>query len=90
MGMLCPICLTHQAFKRSITVDGKGAERADQVIARELACGHVIGGEEYRKFLEAVWKIDRETTDKVIAIQETAKGKKAAAYKTLIAPRGND
>ena len=84
MGMLCPICGTHQPFTRNLTVDGKPAVHSDDVIARELGCGHVIGGDSYREFMAACNKIDVTAAQRIVAIKNKAREDKAAAWRTLI------
>lgn len=83
MGKLCPICGEWSAVKQNITVDGKGATKANDVIAQVLACGHTVGGEEYEEFVAQCREIDVATVTKVRSLQKTNASKKAALWKAL-------
>lgn len=83
MGKECPICGKWAAVKQNITVDGKGATKAEDVIAQVLSCGHTIGGEEYDEFIKEAHAIDKSAEQRIRAIRMTTTGKKAALWKTL-------
>lgn len=83
MGILCPICGTHQGFVRNLTADGKPATHTDDVVARELACGHVIGGPEYRAYVDTVHRIDVDAAEKILAIKSKARDQKITAWRKL-------
>lgn len=53
MGMQCPECDTYQAQVRVITIDDKPPKKAADVIAVELACGHIVGSQEYTEYANA-------------------------------------
>lgn len=85
MGMFCPECGTRQAVVANITADGVGARKAEDVIAHRLACGHVVGGEDYTEFINKADAIRQETRDSILRIQARAKGKVAALWKNMSA-----
>lgn len=85
MGMLCPECGTRQPVVANITADGVGARKAEDVIAHRLACGHVVGGEDYTEFINKAEAINQETRDSIQRIQARAKGKVAALWKNMSA-----
>jgi hypothetical protein len=83
MGMYCPECGKRQAVVANITADGVGARKAEDVIAHRLACGHVVGGEEYTEFIKLAEGIRQETQDAIMRIRNRAKGKVAALWKNM-------
>lgn len=85
MGMFCPECGTRQAVVANITADGVGARKAEDVIAHRLACGHVVGGEDYTEFIKQAEAIRQETQDIILKIRNRAKGKVAALWKNMSA-----
>jgi hypothetical protein len=87
MGMLCPICKTHQPFQRHITADGKGAEKAEQVLFSILACGHQVGGPGFKDYQEQVNQIDVDTAVKIDALRRKAADQKAALYHKMAAKK---
>lgn len=87
MGAECPNGHGRQNIVHNITADGKASPHANDVLAQRLACGCVIGGEEYRNFLDAVHKIDLESNLAVERIKKGAQDKKAAVYKGMMKSR---
>lgn len=87
MGMDCPNGHGWQPFKRSITVDGAGAYKASEVLARVLGCGCVIGGESYTEFITQSHAIDVAARNQILDIEREAREQKAALWKTLSAPK---
>lgn len=85
MGMFCPECSTRQAVVANITADGVGARKAEDVIAHRLACGHVVGGEDYTEFIKKAEAINQETRDSIMRIQARSKSKVAALWKNMSA-----
>ena len=83
MGMFCPECGKRSAVVASITADGQGARKAEDVIAHRLACGHVVGGEAYTEFIKQAEAIRQETQDSIMRMQARAKGKVAALWKNM-------
>lgn len=83
MGVTCPICLTHQAVVRNITINGDPAEKATDVVARRLACGHVLGGEKYNEYILTVRDIEIDAATKKNEIDQAAYSKKAALWKGM-------
>lgn len=87
MGMMCPVCKTHQPFVRHITADGKGAVKADQVLFSILGCGHQVGGSGFKDYKEQTNQIDVEAAIAVDKIRREAADKKAALYMKMAAAK---
>lgn len=85
MGEECPICHTHQPYVAAITVDGTSAKKSDQILARRLACGHVLGGAQYEAFKKTSHDIDIAAFNAVSAAREEATNKKSALWQSLTA-----
>lgn len=85
MGMFCPECGKRFAVVASITADGLGARKAEDVIAHRLACGHVVGGEAYNGFIIKADEIRQETRDRIMRIQAAGKDKIAVLWKNMSA-----
>lgn len=88
MGMECPNGHGRQNVVLNITPSMTPTAKAADVVARKLACGCVLSGEEYQAFLEAVHKIDVEEQLAVEKIRKQNASRKAAAYKGLLKPSG--
>lgn len=88
MGMECPNGHGRQNVVRNITADGGDPVKASEIVAKKLACGCVVGGEDYEKFREAVEAIDLDRTNAVRKIEEAARKKKATAYNTYVVKHG--
>jgi hypothetical protein len=58
------------------------------VVAYKLACGCVVGGEEYEQFKMAAAKIELDRANAIRAIEEGARKKKAAAYQGFVLKGG--
>ncbi len=86
--MECPKGHGRQAIVQMITADGKNPIKMSQVIANRLACGCVVGGEQYEKFKAAVTEIESEVSTKVRDIEEDARQRKAAVYQSFIVGKG--
>lgn len=84
MGMICPECGTRQDVVGHITIDGLPPKSADDVIASRLACGHVVGGEDYEELVATVRKIDTRRADRIILANKDARNEKTAAYKAHV------
>jgi hypothetical protein len=87
MGEVCPICNTHQPYVQAITVDGEPAQKADEILARRLKCGHVLGGSQYEAFKKSSHDIDLEAFNTVQAARQNAVDKKSALWQSLTAPK---
>lgn len=86
MGVDCPQCGTHQAIVRNITADGESPKKASDVMARKLACGHVIGGEKYNEYVKKVNEINTASAAQKQAIDDEASSKKAGLWKAIAEP----
>ena len=84
MGMDCPECGTRQAVVGHVTVDGLPPKSADDVIASRLACGHVVGGEDYDELVATVRKIDARCAERILLAKKEARNAKTAAYKAHV------
>jgi hypothetical protein len=60
--------------------------KAAEVVARKLACGCVVSGEEYAQFLEAVHKIDLDEQNAIEQIRKKNASKRSAAYQGMLKP----
>ena len=87
MGRICPECNTYQPQVRVITADFKPARKAEDVIAVELGCGHVIGEEEYKAFAAARQKILAKLEADKKALINAANAQLAEEYKKMKAAR---
>lgn len=85
MGMECPKGHGRQNVHVMLTADGTNPTKFSQVMAYRLACGCVVGGEQYEKFKAAVLAIEHEVSTTVRDLEEDARQKKAAIYQTYIA-----
>lgn len=83
MGVECPECHTHQAIVHNITADGKPATKPGDILARRLACGHVLGSEKYNEYVSRVQAIEIEKAAKVRDLEDEAASKKAGLWKGL-------
>lgn len=88
MGAECPNGHGRQNVIANITADGSPANRPEDVIARKLACGCVVGGEEYTRFQEAVQKVADDEANALAAVRKSAQAKKAAAYQKFVLKEG--
>ncbi len=88
MGMECPKGHGRQNIHVMLTADGRNPTKADQVMAYRLACGCVVGGEQYEKFKKAVNEIESEVSTTVRDLEENARQKKAAVYQAYIIGKG--
>ena len=70
MGRICPECKTHQAFVKTLTADQEPARKAEQVIARKLACGHTVGGKMFNKFQKALAELQHQTAERIAEIKD--------------------
>jgi hypothetical protein len=70
-----------------MTVDGKGATKSEQILAQRLACGCVVGGEEYNQFLAARETLMAAAYKEKAAIDEVVAGKVAAIWKQILAAK---
>jgi hypothetical protein len=71
-----------------ITKDGLGVTKADEVIAKRLGCGHVVGGEDYKTFVDESRKIEVAAMQEIQDAQKAASAKKAALWKGIQAKKG--
>ena len=85
MGMFCPECGKRSAVVANITADGKGARRAEDVIAHRLECGHVVGGEAYNEFIKLADEIRQDANTRILKIRSVSKDKIAALWKNMSA-----
>ena len=84
MGVECPKGHGRQPIVANITADGTTPKHATDVIARKLGCGCIVGGEEYRKFQEAVVKANAEEAEEIAAARKAKQDKLGNAYKLYV------
>lgn len=87
MSIECPNGHGRQNIIVNLTADGSNPIYADQIVARKLACGCVVGGEEFEAFQKASIAIDIERANAIRQIEEEAQKKKAAAYQGYVVAR---
>lgn len=90
MGAECPNGHGRQNIIVNITADGSPPQHPEDVIAQKLACGCVVGGEEYTRFQEAVQKVSAEEANALAAVRKNAQAKKAAAYRQFVLNGGQN
>ena len=90
MGKICPECGERSAVIGVITVDGRGARKAEDVLAYKLACGHTVGGEEYTAFVAECHKIDVEAQKAIQDAYKQANSLKASVWKSMSKPDKED
>ena len=83
MSMICPECGKRSPVVGAITIDGLGARRSEDVIARRLGCGHVVGGEEYTRFLALRQEISIQARGEILKIEKRASSKIAALWVSM-------
>lgn len=84
MGMDCPVCGLHGGFVHAITATGEMAKKSDDIIARKLTCGHVVGSNVYMQYREQLQALENAAAEKKIAIEEALKDQKTALWATII------
>lgn len=84
MALECPNGHGRQNVVQNITPNFAATARAADVVAKKLACGCVVGGEEYNAFLETVHKINAQEAVAVAAAKKVTAEKRATAYKALL------
>ena len=83
MGMECPNGHGRQNVVLNITPDMKTTARIDEVVAKKLACGCVVGGEEYQAFLEEIHNINVQEQKSIEQLRKQNASRRAAAFKGL-------
>lgn len=87
MALECPNGHGRQNVVQNITPNFAPTARAADVVAKKLACGCVVGGKEYKAFLETVHKINEAEAVEVAEAKAAAAEKRASAYQGLIAAK---
>jgi hypothetical protein len=85
MALECPNGHGRQNVVQNITPNFAPTARAADVVAKKLACGCVVGGEEYNAFLANVHQINAEEAVAIAAIKKGASDRRATTYKGLVA-----
>ena len=80
----CPNGHGRQNFVANITADGLPPKRSQDVVARRLDCGCVVGGDEYTAFQVAVQKATEDEAVAIQAIHKKTQDKKAQAFKSFV------
>lgn len=87
MALECPNGHGRQNVIQNITPNFAPTAKASDVVAKKLACGCVVGGEEYNSFLETVHAINAEEAVAVAAAKKACSDRRATAYKGLLAAK---
>lgn len=90
MAIECPEGHGRQNVIVNITADGSNPIKMSDVVAKRLACGCVVGGEEYEQFRQATAEIEVERQTAIKKINEVARKKKGSAYKNFVALKRGD
>lgn len=88
MGMECPNGHGRQNVVLNITPNMTPTAKANDVVARKLACGCVVSGQEYQDFLTAVHKIDMDEQKAIEQIRKANASKRSAAYQGMTKNKG--
>lgn len=83
MGAECPNGHGRQNAVFNITVDGTPPTKNSDVIAQRLACGCVVGGEEYEAFQQKVLEIRNSERLAMTAAREASRKAMAAAFHAM-------
>lgn len=87
MALECPNGHGRQNVVQNITPNFAPTAKAADVVAKKLACGCVVGGEEYNAFLETVHKINAEESVSIARVRKISTDRRATAYKGLVASK---
>ena len=88
MGLECPNGHGRQNVILNITPGMTPTAKADEVVAKKLACGCVVSGEEYQDFLTAVHKIDVDEQKQIEQVKKQNASKRSAAYQAMAKAKG--
>lgn len=88
MGLECPNGHGRQNVVLNITPGMVPTAKASEVVAKKLACGCVVSGEEYQDFLTAVHKIDLDEQKAIEQIKKNNASKRSAAYQGMAKSKG--
>lgn len=86
MGAECPVCGKHGGFVQAITATGEMAKKSDEIIARRLACGHIVGNQAYMTYRNQLQALENAAAEKKLSIDEALKTQKTALWTTIINP----
>lgn len=81
MGAECPNGHGRHFVIGNITADGSAPTKSSDVIAQKLACGCVVGGEDYEEFQKNVLTIRNDEKRAIAAAKEKARKALGAAFK---------
>lgn len=84
MALECPNGHGRQNVVQNITPNFAPTAKAADVVAKKLACGCVVGGEEYNAFLATVHDINAKEAIEVSKAKKAASDRRATAYKGLV------
>jgi len=89
MGAECPNGHGRQRIVQNITVDGNAPRRAEDIIARKLACGCVLQSGPFEAFQEAVGKVKEWKARQIMRISGEATARMGAAYAEFVQDKGD-
>lgn len=84
MGMECPFCHKQAAYIAAITATGIEARDENDIIARRLECGHVVGTAEYNEYIEKIHAIEAQEFTQLQAVRSETKKAKTALWAAQI------
>jgi len=87
MGADCPICGLHGGFVQAITATGEMAKKSDEIIARRLSCGHVLGSTTYMQYRSQLQALENAAAEKKLSIDEELKTQKTALWSSVLKPQ---
>lgn len=85
MGTTCPICKTHQPFKRHLTRNQESARKATDVIGHVLGCDHKVGGKKFTAYQEAIQKLETDKSLQIMEIEKDFSDELSAAWEKISA-----
>lgn len=84
MGMECPFCHKQAAYIAAITATGIEARDENDIVARRLECGHVVGTAEYNVYIEKIRAIEADEFTAIQAIKADTKRAKTALWSAQV------
>lgn len=84
MGADCPVCGLHGGFVQAITASGEMAKKSDEIIAKRLTCGHIVGTQTYMQYRKELQTLENAAAEKKMSIDEALKTQKTALWSSII------
>jgi predicted nucleic-acid-binding Zn-ribbon protein len=87
MGTKCPECGEHAAYISAITATGEQAKKPEDIIARKLSCGHIVGNTDYNEYRKQLAAIEEDEANKIRAIKTQGIKSRQAIWIAITAPK---